>query len=91
MFPIFFPEFRWIFSHHVPYLYRFSTDFHIGFAQEVLTKKKLEELMQQGDVVDTPKAGGEFSKATWQEGEFARRGLGKENDGWMGAVSDTLW
>ena len=61
---------------HVPYLYRFSTDFHIGFAQEVLTKKKLEELMQQGDVVDTPKAGGEFSKATWQQGEVARRGLG---------------
>ena len=29
-------------------------------------KRKLEELMAQGDVDDTPKAGSEFGKATWQ-------------------------
>ncbi|CAL1155121.1 unnamed protein product [Cladocopium goreaui] len=38
---------------------------------EVLTKKKLEELMAQGDVDDTPKAGSEFGKAATQEGEEA--------------------
>ena len=54
---------------------RFFGKVRFPVAKEVLTKKKLEELMAQGDVDDTPKAGSEFGKATWAMKEGGRLSL----------------